>query len=193
MLGIFNVLPFLKGWTYKRHRVERMSVKRGAPPIVALRLSETGLVYSMMAVSDDCYGTVMLEYQGADLRIKVESLYPEMLRSLGMVSQDPSGWIPLYHRPNPNSTAGVFVGETTGGYQGSTYPYTPSIVLKLYLPLESTQNSAYISGVAEVVAILDKKLFIHSLRRLLNAKADLWIDPALLMIGKAEFVEAPPK
>ncbi|GAH79092.1 unnamed protein product, partial [marine sediment metagenome] len=180
MLGIFNVLPFLQGWMYKRHRASRTNVRRGAVPIEVVRKNETGLVYNMIAVSDDCYGTLQLEVQGADLEFKTESLYAQMFRSLGMVSQDPSGWTSLYRRNNPNSTRGSFVGLTTGGFQGSAFPYQPSIVLKLYLPSESTQKVASIMGIADVIAITNREKFIRSLRRLLEAKADLWVDPALL-------------
>ncbi len=180
MLGIFNVLPFLQGWQYKRHIGKRDNVIRGDAPVEVVRRNETGLVYSMMALTDDCYGTFQLEVQGAELQIKTELIYPELFKSLGMVAQDPSGWASLYRRPNPNSTAGAYVGLSTGGFQGSTFPYLPSIVLSLSLPEESTQTSAYIQGVADVVAIVNREKFIRSLRRLLEAKADLWIDPALL-------------
>ncbi|GAG83456.1 unnamed protein product, partial [marine sediment metagenome] len=86
-------------------------------------------------------------------------------------------------RNNPNSTRGAFVGLSTAGFQGSTFPYQPSVVLSLSLPEESTQRSAYISGIADVIAITDRKKFIRSLRRLLEAKADLWVDPALITLG----------
>jgi len=184
MLGIFNLLPLMKGWMYKRHSASR-TVKRGASPIEVVRKREMGLVYAMMAITDDCYGTLMLETQGADLQIKTESIYPELFRSLGMISQDPSGWAVTYRRNNPKSTAGVYIGLTTGGFQGSTFPYVPSIILKLYLPPESTQNSAYIKGIADVIAITDPKAWIRSLRLIQEAKPDLYINPALLAISAA--------
>jgi hypothetical protein len=62
--------------------------------------------------------------------------------------------------------------------------------MKLYLPNESTQSSAYIYAYAITIAITDKKAFIQSLRRVLDPKASLEIDPALLTIGPAQLAEA---
>ena len=183
MLGMFNVLPFLKGWAYKRHKVERNNVIRGADPVEVFSKNETGLVYAMIAASDDCYGTLIAESQGADLQVKTDLIYPELFRSLGLTSQDPAGWVSVYRRNNPASTAGVYVGQTTAGFQGSTFPYKPSIALRLYLPPESTQETAYIQGIADVVAITNIKAFIRSLRLVQEAKPDLYVNPDLLSVA----------
>lgn len=189
MLGIFNLLPLLKGWQYKSHVAERNAVVRGADPLEVLRISELGLVYSMTALTDDAYGTFMFEYQGGELEARSDAIYPELFRSIGSFAQDPFGWVSRYQRPNPYSTAGIYHVMATGGYQGSTFPYTPAVIIKMHLPLDSTQESCYMFGQASVIAIVNKKAFIRSLRRVLKAKADLWIDPALLVYGPAEFKE----
>jgi hypothetical protein len=191
LLGIFNLLPLLKGWEYKTHVASRTNVIRGANPIEVLRIDEMGWVTSIVELTSDAYGTVMIDFQGADLQTYSYSIYPESYRVLGTLAQDPAGWLPKYFRPNPNSTAGLYYTVAlTSGFQGSLYPYVPSVAVKLYLPNESTQASADIQGYAGVVAITDKKLFIQSLRRVLDPKASLKIDPALLTIGSAQFAEA---
>jgi len=188
---MFHLLPLLKGWEYKRHTATRNDVVRGADPIEVLRIDETGWLVVIAELTTDKYGTVMLDYQGADLQTRSLRFYPESLRALGALSQDPGGWVQKYFNPNPYSTVGAYVaGIFTGGYQASPFPYVPSVVIKLYLPPESTQTSAYISGAAEVIAITNKKMFIQSLRRVLDANASLKIDPALLTVGPAQFQEA---
>jgi len=185
---MFNLLPLLKGWEFKIHVAYRSSVVRGATPIEVLRIDETGWIVQITELTNDAYGTVIVDFQGADLQTRSGWLYPEGFRPLGGVVQDPAGWVQKYFRPNPNSTAGIFaVAQTTGGFQGSLFPYVPSVVVKLYLPSSSTQSSAYIDGSAGVVAITDRKAFIHSLRRVLDANASLKIDPALLATGPAQF------
>lgn len=185
---MFNLLPLLKGWEYKGHVAERMAVVRGADPIEILRLSETGWIFQILEFTTDIYGTLLIEFQGAELATRTFTIYPEAYR--GAWAHDPSGWAQVYFRPNPDSTAGIYsIGALGGGTQGSLFPYVPSVVLKLYLPEESTQETAYIWGGAGVVAITDKRAFIRSLRRVLDAKASLKIDDALLTTGPAVFKE----
>jgi len=185
---MFHLLPLLKGWEYKPHVAYRANVLRGATPIEVLRIDETGWLLSITEITNDAYGTVIIDFQGADLQTLPFTIYPEAPHVLGAFAQDPSGWLQKYFRPNPNSTAGLYLTIAfTGGYQGSVFPYVPSVVVKLYLPRESTQPSAAIQGAAGVIAITDKKAFIRSLRRVLDAKASLKIDPALLALGPAQF------
>jgi hypothetical protein len=189
LLGIFNLLPILKGWEYKTHIAHRTVVVRGADPIKVLTLDELGWLISIAEFTDDAYGTLMIDYQGADLQTLSIVIYPEAARMIGAITQDPSGWDQRYFRPNPNSTLGGYVFVYTPGYQGSLFPYVPTLTVRLYLPPESTQSSADIQGVAGVIAITNKKAFIQSLRRVLDANASLKIDPALLSIGPAQFAE----
>jgi hypothetical protein len=185
---MFHLLPLLKGWEYKAHVAYRTNIIRGANPIEVLRIDEIGWLIGITEMTNDAYGTVMIDFQGADLQTFSYSIYPEAPRVLGALAQDPAGWLQKYFRPNPNSTAGLYLAVAfTGGFQGSIYPYVPSVVVKLYLPNESTEASASIQGYAWVVAITDKKAFICSLRRVLDANASLKIDPALLTIGPAQF------
>jgi len=190
MLGMFHLLPLLKGWEYKMHVAERAAVVRGAPPIEVSRISETGWLIAIGLLTDDAYGTLIIEYQGADLETRAVRVCPESAKAVGAFAQDPGGWLQKYYRPNPNSTAGVYytVGFS-GGFQGAVFPYVPTVVLKLYLDEKSTQETAYVRGAALVIAITDPKAFIQSLRRVLWPFAPLKIDPALLVHGPARFEE----
>jgi len=187
LLGIFSLLPYLKGWEYKSHTVLR-TVQNGVAPLSLLSIDESGWLLLEVVVTDDAYGTFIIRYQGADLQTREDRLYPEAARVIRAFAQDPSGWLQAYIRPNPYSTAGLYYGcGFSGGFQGSAFPYVPTIVMSLYLDPRSTQASATVMGIAHVVAITDKKAFIHSLRRVLDANASLKIDPALLAIGPAQF------
>ena len=188
MLGMFHLLPLLKGWEYKTHDFSRL-VQRGGDP-VELPISERGWLMQIVVVSYDCYGTLDIDWQGADLQIMSWTWNAETSRLLGALAQDPAGWVQRYFRPDPNSTFGLYnFALFTGGYQGSTFPYLPTIKMRLRLTGDSTQASTTVRAVATVIAITDMKLFIQSLRRVLDAKASLKIDPALLALGPAQFAE----
>jgi hypothetical protein len=187
MLGIFHLLPLLKGWEYKTHVISR-DVRRGSS--VELSISEIGWLLVIYEITNDCYGTVEIEWQGADLEMRSMSGNPESGAQLGAFQQDPSGWVQLYRRPNPYSTAGVFFNIVfSGGFQGSTLPYVPTVKLRVSLPVESMQEVAFIKLMTLNIAVTDIKAFIRSLRRVLDAKASLEIDPALFVVGPAEFKE----
>ena len=186
MLGEFGLLPFLKGWEYKLHIAERTNVIRGADPIEARSISETGWLLQLIELTTDAYGKVIVDYQGASLETQTFELYPETYKVFGAFAQDPAGWIQRYSRPNSYSTAGIYVvAGTTSGWQGGPLPFVPTVTIKLELPADSTQDSAYIAGALFVIAITDKKAFIGSLRRVLDPTSSLKIDPALLATGSA--------
>jgi len=188
---MFHLLSLLKGWEYKVHIATRSAVARGGDPVEVLAINEVGWLMAIVVLSDDAYGRLIIDFQGADLQTRSISCDAESGRVWGSFVQDPSGWTTKYFRPNPNSTAGLYVAASfTGGYQGSILPYVPTVKMKLYLPNESTQSSAYIYAYAITIAITDKKAFIQSLRRVLDANASLKIDPALLTIGPAQLKEA---
>ena len=190
---MFHLLPLLKGWEYKTHLLWKANVRRGAVP-VEMPISEVGWLLGIYMVTNDCYGTMEIQWQGADLQTMNLSVNPEMGAQLGAFQQDPSSWIQLYRRPNPYSTAGLFVAVIfTGGYQGSTLPYVPTVKLRVRLPVESKQMEALIELTTTNIAITDKKMFIQSLRRVLDANASLEIDKALEVIGRSEPFEEKAK
>lgn len=167
-MGMFHLLPLLRGWEYRSYTVEKY-VERGADPVELRSIYTKGWLLYLEELTNDCYGTLMVEYQGAELETRVARILPEFYVSTGAFVQDPSGWCMLYRRPNPASTAGVYdVIAFSGGFQGAVWPYVPTVVMKLVLPEESTQESAYIYGYAGCVEITDDKAFTESLREVLG-------------------------
>lgn len=193
MLGRWSLLPFLKGWAYKTHVAYRPSLERGMAPTPIFEIDpilkdELGWVYALQLISDDCYGSVHIKYRSGDLTEKqLETVNAESAVRIGAFSQDPAGWAEKYFRPNPYSTAGYYVVQSTGGFQGSPWPFLPPIRIMLSLRKESTQKTASCLAVAGVMAITEKKLFIQSLRRVLDPKSSLYVDPAVLDIAKKIF------
>jgi hypothetical protein len=142
----------------------------------------------VLCISTDAYGAIVVQAQGADLQPNIISIYAgDFPRLYGNVQQDPSGFVSRYLRPNPNSTAGIFVTVMTPIWQGFGMPYAPTVKVQTSLLRSSTQETAQITGQAMVVAITNKKLFIQSLRRVLDANASLKIDPELLALGPQPF------
>lgn len=189
MLGMFSLLPLMKGWGYKFNTYNR-EVKNGEVLEVS-RLEQMGYLIQANVISDDAYGGFDLQFQGADLTINSAGIInAQTYYSIGSLEQDPSGFVQRYYRPNPQSTAGVYVsGLTTMGFQGSTWPYVPTTIVTLRLEKQSTQAKATVAVTIVSVIITDKKQFIKSLRALIGANIIQEIDPALLVSGLQEVTE----
>jgi len=192
MLGMFNLLPLLKGWQYKLHPFERtLSPGQTSDP---WRIPDIGWLISIADITTDAYGGIKIEYQDADLETHEFEANPEFYRLLGAVQQDPSGWNQRYFRPNPFSTVGIYVTILfSGGWQGSAWPFIPTTTIRLLLGAESNQASATISASTYVVAITNRKAFIQSLRQVLNSQADIKIPEEILSLGPVELVQQPNK
>ena len=191
MLGQFNLLPLLKGWEYKDHTLTR-TVARGQR--YELPISEMGWLLNILMVTDDAYGTVGIQYQGSDLELHYYEWYPELGNILGLFLSDAGGYVQKYFRPNPYSTAGIYVVLITGsGFYGSAWPYVPTIKVITKLAETSTQTEATVSVTASTMAITDKAAFLKSLRLALQSKADLGIDLGLLTVGPSELGKAEKK
>ncbi len=186
MFNIFSLLPLCKGWDYKIKDWTR-TLKRGETLEVE-RIEDTGVLVSMVLVTDDCYGGFSFSGQGADLNtVTISNLYPKSAYDIGAIVQDPSGWAILYYRPNPNSSAGAYyVSALSSGFQGASFPYVPTTIVRLFLKEESTQTEATISVGCARIIITDKKQFIRSLRAVLGMPTIQDIDPALLVAGTQE-------
>ena len=183
MLNIFSLLPLLKGWDYKI-KVWTRTLKRGESVEVE-RIEDMGVLLTINLITDDCYGGLNFSGQGADLNtVTISDVYPKTLYDIGAFVQDPAGWVPLYYRPNPNSSAGAYyMAIFSQGFQGSTFPYVPTTIVKLFLKAESTQAEAIISAACARIIITDKKQFIRSLRAVIGMPTIQDIDPALLVAG----------
>lgn len=169
MLGMFHLLPLLDGWDYKTHVVEQI-VDRGLEPMSIVRVDkilakERGWLMEIHVLTDDAYAELILEFRGAGGEVQRYSFSAENFRMYGAFQQDPAGWVQRYDRPNPNSSQGIYlVVPFSAGVQGTTWPYVPPVHLKLFLPNESTQETAYIHGEAFVIAITEEEAFRESLK-----------------------------
>jgi len=189
MFNIFSLLPLLKGWDYKVNNWTR-KVPRGQT-IEVERVEDMGVLHTLVLATDDCYGGFTLTGQGADLNtVIVANAYPKAAYDVGAFSQDPGGWIQRYYRPNPQSSAGAyFYPVITSGFQGSTFSYVPTVIVKLFLMSNSTQSEAIVSVSTLRIIITDKKQFIRSLRAVMGMPTIQDIDPALLVAGLQEITQ----
>jgi len=193
MLGMFNLLPLLKAWQYKTHALEKtLTIGQASDP---WRISDVGWLTAIDLVSTDAYGQLSIAWQDADLQTHGgEFQSAEDGRIAGAFMQDPSSWVQRYFRPNPYSTAGFFWSVVfSGGYQGSLLPFVPTTTVTLRLGSESTQQSALVAASASVIAVTNRKLFIQSLRQVLNRQADIEVPQEILSLGPVELVQQPNK
>lgn len=186
MLGAFNILPLLKGWDYKDN-VWTRTIKRGQR-IVVESVNDLGLFYSTVITTNDCYGGVKITGQGADLRSTTfGDIYPKLQHDAGLYMQDPNGYNPRYYRPNPQSSAGLYITVlSSSGAQGTFLPYIPATSVELFLLSSSTQEEATVSVYSVRVVITNRKQFIKSLRSVIGSQTITDIDPALLSDGPQE-------
>ncbi len=192
MLGMFGLLPCLKGWQYKLHPFTKtLSPGQASDP---WRISDMGWMISIADVTTDAYGGIRIEYQDVDLQTHEVEANPELLRLLGAVQQDPAGWNQRYFRPNPFSTSGYYVSVLySGGWQGSAWPFIPTTTIRLLLGSESNQQSASITASLYVVAITNREVCIQSLRQVLNRQADIEVPQEILSLGPVELQQQPNK
>ena len=191
MLGQFGLLTLVKGWEYKEHILTR-TLTRGQS--AELSIGETGWILQVTLLTNDSYGTLGFKYQGADLESHEAEISPEATHPYGSFMPDASGYISRYFRPNPYSTAGIYViAWNLSGYYGAAWPYVPTIKARVSLDTRSTQAEATISGYAGTIAITNKEAFLRSLRLALESKADLGIDLGLLTVGPSELGKAEKK
>lgn len=188
MLGMFHLLPLLKGWEYKLHKLNR-TLNRGADAI-EVPVAERGFLMLVTIITDDCKATMQIDYQGADLQQHSITANAEAAQLLSAYAPDPSGFIQRYTRNNPNTTDGIFVlVGFSGGMHGATFPYVPTVKMSAFLPNDSTQEKALINFAAQVIVITDLKLFIQSLRAVSVAHPDPEINEMLLTLGPEELQE----
>lgn len=191
MLGQFGLLGLLKGWEYKEHSITRVLNRDQSDEIL---IGEMGWLLQITELTNDSLGTIGIQYQGADLETHYVELSPDTALPYGSFMPDPSGYIIRYFRPNPNSTAGIYVlALNLTGYFGAAWPYVPTIKMRAKLGQQSTQTSATVSAYAGTIAITNKETFLRSLRLALQSKADLGIDLGLLSVGPAELGKAEKK
>lgn len=192
MLGMFSLLPLLKGWQYKEHAIDKILVP--GQQSEAFRFLETGWILAIGASSDDAYGNVRIEYQDADLQTHTFEASPANNYYLSAFQQDPAGSVRRYFRPNPYSTGGLYLWVIlSGGFQGSAWPIVPTTSVRLSLGSESNQASAHVAASAYVLAVTNKKLFIQSLRQVMDSQIDIEVPKELFSLGPTPLIQQPNK
>lgn len=184
MLGVFNLLPLMKGWEYKIRSYTK-EVNRGNS-VEVRRISTTGWLMQTVVVSSDLYGGGRFKFQGADLELHEFAFDAGLFTSVGAFAQDPAGWVQLATQPNPHSTQGAFVSAYSPMWQGFGMPFVPTTIMEVYLGSGSTQSSAIVYLSATTVEVTNKELFIKSLRAVMGMPTIQEIDPALLSTGSGE-------
>jgi hypothetical protein len=150
-----------------------------------LDVKERGWLVSFVSIVTDAKLTTGYNAQGANLQTYTNEANPKDLYDIGAFAQDPGGWLQQYYRPNPQSTAGIYVQVAiSSGFHGSHWPYIPTVKIFGRLDADSTQETAQVYVNATVIAITNLKAFIRSFRSI-QAIKDMEIDPQLEQLVSA--------
>jgi hypothetical protein len=165
----FSILDFLSGWEYKAYQFSAIC-QRGARAIET-NLNSSGWVGEILLTTNDVFGTITVTPQHL-AKTPTISIFPELAKVLGVVSATPGGYLLKYLRPDPLSTFGIFTLLIQAGTEAS--PFSAPSKVALSLGDLSTQNSALVQAVANVVELTDPSAFMKSLADLpVNKQADL--------------------
>jgi hypothetical protein len=100
------------------------------------------------------------------------TLYPEFMKTLGLVTESPGGFLVRYYRPDAASSWGVYIMMIQAGVDAA--PFSAPTKVEVSLPDLSTQPNAYVAGVATTIELTDMTAFMKSLADLpVNKNADL--------------------
>jgi hypothetical protein len=180
--GFFDFLPLIDGWDYHLYTIPFHAIVKGAPQ-QKLKIEKKGWVMNAALITTDAWGSTTFHVQGAGKIIHDATISPEFALQTGFVQYDPTGYLNLYNRPNPLSTAGYYVVTVLSpGYTGFPMPYR-NITVETFLDPASTQNIALLLGAALVIEIKDERTFLESLNNLgiLNVKKEI-----LAALGKKD-------
>jgi hypothetical protein len=134
-------------------------------------ISKSGWLLAVICLTDDAYCTLKLRWKGAGTREREIIFTPELGHDYGAFTQDPAGAVQKYYRPDPNSTAGIYVfSPFTGGFQGAPFSYIEPIKISAYLASGTTQEEAYLAGTIGVIEIFNEKLFEKSYEKISGLK-----------------------
>jgi len=170
-MNLFDILPLLRGWSYKTTQSEWKPFDRGAAPQIIFAISEpleNGWLMSVDVSALDCMVKMDLDTPGMHMIGTID----EMMQS-GLFMPPPEGpFIALYSRPNPASTAGFYsIHPINSAYP---IPYNTYVVIKLSLTNDSTQTSTKVKYNIYRIIIDDKQDFYASLREF-NQKSGLGV------------------
>jgi hypothetical protein len=181
MPTLFELFPLLDGWDYHGYRVPATLVTKGSPQLL-LKIEKPGWVLAAVMGCTDAFATLLVKVEGPGGIIHTGVAQPQAYFDIGGVQTDPGGYLQLYFRPNPLSSAGnYYVSIMKPGLSGEPFPYKAPIIIEGYLDTLSTQNAAFLAGVALVAEVKDERIFKESIasyyetinRKQLDATAEL--------------------
>jgi hypothetical protein len=173
MLGMFSLLPFLRGWQYRTWRLEGV-VQKGLVP-QEITISSDGWLNSIVIGATDAYATVIFTPQHLQQAPSI-SIYPEWPRQLGVVLPSSTGWLVRYYRPDDVRTFGSFT--ILIGLESSNLPFVSPTKVQILLGDLSTEPSAFISCLAVGIELVDKSQFLNDLANLPMFKNQTDVDLA---------------
>lgn len=163
MPTLFELMPLLEGWDYHGYRVPTTLVTKGNPQLL-LKIEKPGWVLAAVLGCTDSFATLLVKVQGPGGIIHTGVAQPQAYYDIAGIQTDPGGYLQLYNRPNPLSTAGnYYVSIMKPGLSGLPFPYKSPITIEGYLEAGSTQNAAFLMGIALVAEIKDERIFKESL------------------------------
>ena len=166
MTGLLDFLPFIEGWDYHLYTVPYSPIVKGAP-VLKVKIEKKGWILQAVLFTTDAYGTIIINARGPGGTIHSVTANPEFALTSGFVQYDPVGYLTMYNRPAPASTAGFYVvALLSPGLSGFPLPITRECTVEQYLDAASTQNAALLSASALVLEIKDERIFLDSMRRL---------------------------
>jgi len=172
--GFFDFLPFIEGWDYHLYNIPFHTIVKGVPQ-QRLKIEKKGWLLNAALITTDALGSITLHVQGAGNIIHEATVSPEYALQTGYVQYDPTGYLTLYNRPNPLSTAGFYiVSMISPGFTGSPLPYR-NVKVETFLDPASTQTGALLMAAALVIEVKDERTFLESLNNLgiLNVKKEI--------------------
>lgn len=131
-------------------------------------MEKPGWLLNAVLFTTDAFGTILINHQGPGGTIHTMLANPELALTSGFVQYDPVGYLTMYNRPNPLSTAGFYVVSLLSpGVSGFPLPLTQEgFTVEQYLAVGSTQTTALLSATAFVVEVKDVPAFFRSIRQL---------------------------
>lgn len=165
-MSLFDFLPFIDGWDYHVYSIPYNPIVKGSP-VQKVKIEKKGWILQAVLFATDAYATIVINQHGPGGAIHSVAANPEFALTTGFVQYDPVGYLTMYNRPNPLSTAGFYVvALMSPGLSGFPLPVTRECVIEQYLDVPSTQNVALLSASALVLEIKDEPTFFSSVRRL---------------------------
>lgn len=180
MLGPYSILDLLQGWDYRDYPVD-VTITKNVTPLV--EINKPGWLKSINIISTDAYGTIRITYKGPGGRELTANIYAEIAYLGGAFLPSPGGFVSLYYRPDPDSTAGLYYITGYDGSYGDPLPYMKPVVISGFLDDDSTESSASLAASISVIEIRDVDMFRKSLQAVklfMDGRLDMKILDALV-------------